>query len=716
MPFLTPFLVAQKNPTKEDILKLIRISEEELVKLNFEKSLKVAKTALTYSFQIKDDVSIAHCYNEIAGNYEELAQFDKALEYYVYSLRYAKKAKNLTIQDFIYNNRANIYFFEQKRYELGIENYKKAIACSQKIKDFRQVTFTKANLAWAYFTIKENKNAFECLEYINVNKKYFKEPWSVANLEMLNAMGFAARNDIDNANIYFLKSIDRATKNNLEIDLLAIYEVYSDFLSSIQDFENAYIYRKKQCDLKEKTYKNKFLANAQIIAENIDIEVYKNEYIRSETENKSQKALIKKTSIINVLFGAFLIVLVLFLLVVYRNNNIRLKNNKVLVLKNSELEIANIKAVESSNLKSQFVSTISHELRTPLYGVIGITNMLLDEQSAPIDEKHLKSLEFSANYLLSLVNDILHINKIEEQEFTLINQDFEIKEEIELIINALSFSSENNNNIIKVTIDEKIPRILIGDKKRLNQIIINLLGNALKFTKNGVVTIDANLVSKSEKSCFINIKISDNGVGIAKEDQEKIFDKFVQVGTNNSDYKGTGLGLSIVKKLIELFDSEIILESKLGVGTSFNFAIEFEIQNDDSNDLIALTQKSDYLKLNVLVVEDNKINQLVTKKIIEKFNSTCVIAEDGFQAIELLKTQTFDIILMDINMPNIDGFETSKLIREKGIKTPIIALTAYSKSEIIDKATASGIDDILIKPFEPMKLCEIVHKQLGKKC
>ena len=170
-----------------------------------------------------------------------------------------------------------------------------------------------------------------------------------------------------------------------------------------------------------------------------------------------------------------------------------------------------------------------------------------------------------------------------------------------------------------------------------------------------------------------------------------------------------------MKKLIEIFDSEIVLESELGVGTSFNFAIEFEIQNDDTNDLIALTQKSDYLKLNVLVVEDNKINQLVTKKIIEKFNSLCFIAEDGFQAIELLKTQTFDIILMDINMPGIDGFETSKRIRESGIKTPIIALTAYSKSEIIDKATASGIDDILIKPFEPMKLCEIVHQQINKK-
>ena len=395
-------------------------------------------------------------------------------------------------------------------------------------------------------------------------------------------------------------------------------------------------------------------------------------------------------------------------------SRIKLKNNQILVQKNSELEIANIAAVESSNLKSQFISTISHELRTPLYGVIGISNMLQDEKRVPVDKKHLKSLEFSANYLLSLVNDILHINKIEEQEFVLIKQDFEIKQEINLIINALSFSSENNNNVLNVAIDDKVPPVLIGDKKRLNQIIINLVGNALKFTKNGIVSIDVNLVSKSEKSCFINIKISDNGVGIGKEDQKKIFDKFVQVGNNNSDYKGTGLGLSIVKKLIEIFDSEIVLESELGIGTSFSFAIEFEIKKLDLSNFVIKPIKEEYLQLKVLVVEDNKINQLVTKKIIEKFESTCVIANDGYQAIDLLKTENFDIILMDINMPGIDGFETSKRIRESGVKTPIIALTAYSKSEIIDKATASGIDDILIKPFEPMKLCEIVHQQINK--
>ena len=710
---MTTFLVAQKNPTKEDILELIRISDSALLVLNFEKSLKVAKVALNYSFKIKDDFSIANSYVEIGGNYEELSDFDKALEYYYYALQYAKKAKNFVIQCYVYNSLANIYFFKIKKYKLGIENYNKAIKCGQKLKNPEYIAYSKSSLTWAYFYMKDYKKALAGLADINANRKNFKQTCSLAILEMLNAMGCASQNDNKKANILFLSAIEFAERNNLETDILSIYEEYTKFLLNIKDFEKAYIYQKKQTDFKDKTFKTKLLANTQIIAKDIDLNIYKNEFIRSEINNKLQKAIIKKTSMINYLFGAFLLFLFIFLIFIYKSNIIRRRNNKILIQKNIELEIANIKSVESSNLKSQFISTISHELRTPLYGVIGITNMLLDEKTTPFEQKHLKSLEFSANYLLSLVNDILHISKIEEQEFVLVKQDFNIKEEVNLIINALSFSSENNNNIIKVNIDDKIPNILLGDKTRLNQILVNLLGNALKFTKNGIVVINVHLVSKSDKKCIIDFKISDNGVGIAKEDQNIIYDKFVQVGSN-SDYKGTGLGLSIVKKLIELFDSKIELESEIGKGTTFSFAIQFDTKKQSNIDNIVIDYNPKNLPIRVLVVEDNKINQLVTKKIIEKFKASCVLTDNGFQAIELLKNEVFDIILMDINMPEIDGFETSKLIRANGITIPIIALTAYSKTEIIDKVVESGINDVLIKPFEESKLYEIAYKQLCK--
>ena len=707
-------LNAEKKPSNKEILELIKISNEALVQLNFEKSLTIAKSALKQSVLIKDNVCISNCYCTIACNLEELAELDKALEYYQYAFIYAEKAKDLKLQNHIYNNRANIYFFEKKQYKLGIENYNKSIACSKKSNDLLQILYTRFNLSWAYFTIKDYKNAFVNLEYINKNKNLYTQPWAQAYFKMLNGMGFAAKNDKKNANANFLNAIAIAKSNNLEIDLFSIYEEYATFLLSIKEYKNAYYYQEKFHEIKEKSDKDRFSASAKNFVNNIDADVYKNEFFRSEAENKNQKEIIKKTSIINWLFGVTMIFLILILLLLFKNFRIKNKNSKLLVSQNQKLALANFKAIESSNLKSQFVSTISHELRTPLYGVIGITNMLLDEKSTPFERKHLKSLEFSANYLLSLVNDILHLNKIEEQEFELAKQDFDISDEVNLIINALSFSLENNNNTVSVNIDSNIPKILVGDKTRLNQILINLLGNALKFTKNGTIKITVSLVKMIENNCEVKFIISDNGVGIAKEDQEKIFDKFVQVGKANADYQGTGLGLSIVKKLIQLFDSTIKLESEIGKGTTFSFAIQFDTKKQSNIDNTVIDYNPKNLPIKVLIVEDNKINQLVTKKIIEKFKASCVLADNGFQAIELLKTEVFDIILMDINMPEIDGFETSKLIRKNGITIPIIALTAYSKNEIMEKALQSGINDVLIKPFEESKLYEIAYKQLCK--
>ncbi|MBC7642171.1 MAG: response regulator [Flavobacterium sp.] len=701
--------VAQiNNPTKKEIFDLIKTADIALLNLDFEKSLKIAKKALEYSYKINDNTCIANAYNELAGNYEQLSENDRALEYYIYALSYAKKANNLTVQDYIYNNSANIYFFVKKQYQLGIENYNRAIECSTKNKDFKQIAFTKSNLAWAYFTINDTKNGFECLDYINKNKVYFEDSYSKSNLEMLNAMGYGAKGDEKNANIFFLKSIATAKQSYSELDLLSIYEEYADYLFKIKNYEKAFFYHKTLDGLKDKTYNNKLIINAQLISKKIDLEIYKNEFKRSELENKAQKIIISKTKIINVLFGILLFFLGCFLVFIFKNNKVKLQNNNLLVSKNRELEIANIKAVESSNLKSQFVSTISHELRTPLYGVIGITNMLIDEHKELVGSEHLKSLKFSANYLLSLVNDILHINKIEENKIILDKQIFDINEELLLIKNSLIFLSKNNNNEVKINIDESIPKLILGDKMRLNQILINLISNALKFTKNGLVKVHITLEKLENNTCYLNFTIADNGVGIAKENQDKIFEKFVQVGQKNEDYQGTGLGLSIVQKLINLFESEIFIESELAVGTTFSFTLPFEIENYIQKDISIITNEFSTNTLKILVVDDNRINQIVTKKIIEKNNLVCVIADNGFTAIELLRKERFDMILMDINMPDITGYETTRIIRNSGNKIPIIALTAYSKDEVSNKVFESGMNDILIKPFQTNDLLLII--------
>ncbi|RYZ87089.1 MAG: response regulator, partial [Proteobacteria bacterium] len=245
----------------------------------------------------------------------------------------------------------------------------------------------------------------------------------------------------------------------------------------------------------------------------------------------------------------------------------------------------------------------------------------------------------------------------------------------------------------------------------------NLVSNALKFTENGTVSVLARQERVEGNLHYIHFAVSDDGIGIAKEDQVKIFEKFVQIERKESDYQGTGLGLSIVQKLVELFGSEIELESEEGKGTTFSFTIPLEYNPEKSNEIvnnIEVDLTSGHI-FNVLVVEDNKINQMVTKKILESHNFKCQITDDGIAALALLqKKNSFDLILMDINMPVINGFETTRRIRAMGIDTPIIALTAYDKGEISEESISAGMNDIIIKPFEPVKLFQVIMGQIIK--
>jgi signal transduction histidine kinase/CheY-like chemotaxis protein len=491
---------------------------------------------------------------------------------------------------------------------------------------------------------------------------------------------------------------------------------YSKFLLKKGDYKKAYQNLELYNTIQQKIYNENKLKKANVVGINLELDEYKRELDRIEIEKKLQSQSLRKSRIIVILFIIAFLVLLLLIFSLYKNNNFKKKINSELTLANEELSIAKEKADEASRAKTQFVSTISHELRTPLYGVIGITNMLLDEHKELAKSPHLSSLKFSAKYLLSLVNDVLQINKIEENRIVLESLTFNISDEINMVKNSLSFIAQNNNNKITVNIDPKIPEYLIGDKLRLSQILMNLVSNALKFTNNGKVKVSANLVKAEGKTQYIEFQIEDNGIGIAAIDQDKIFEKFVQVGRNENDYQGTGLGLAIVKRLLTLFNSEISLESMIGLGTTFKFTIAFDFDPDRTNEIIKniKVDLSSSQIFKVLVVEDNKINQSVTKRIIEKNNCSCFIVDDGYQALDILNKETFDVILMDINMPLINGFETTRKIRLKGIKTPVIALTAFAKDEITEEAISAGMNDIMIKPFEPLLLFKVINDQINK--
>ncbi|MDR7372247.1 response regulator [Flavobacterium aquidurense] len=684
--------------------KLVKQAWEDFKYSNFEKSLITSRVALNYATASKNNDLIAKSYKIIAGNYNELSEFDKAIFFYNKSLYYAYKADNDSLKHNLYNNLGNVYCFEKKQFDKGINYYKKSIAYGLKINNVSHVYFTNLNIAWAYFDIGKFKEGYPYLKFIENNIEKYGDQSTEIVVNMLTGMYANYRNENDAANAYFLSAIKAGENGEEQSDLSYAHLEYSKFLTKIKKYKEAYEHLTAYNQITEELYNQEKLKKASIAGFNLELDEYKRQIDKIENEKISQYQSLKKSRIIVILF--ILVSLILLVLIITLIKNIRFKKQH-----NLELLKAKEIAEEASLLKTQFISTISHELRTPLYGVVGITNMLLEEHKELSHSKHLSSLKFSARYLLSLVNDILQINKIEENKVILENLTFNISDEITMIKNSLSFLSQKNNNKISVYIDADIPEYLIGDKLRLAQILMNLVSNALKFTKDGEVEIKVDLCKIEGKNYFLDFLIKDNGVGIASVDQGKIFEKFVQVGRKDEDYQGTGLGLSIVKRLLGLFGSTITLESDIGQGTSFSFMIPFEYDPQKTKKIIDeievdLTSNEVY---KILIVEDNLINQLVTKKIIEKNNYVCKVVDDGFAALDIIEKESFDLILMDINMPLMNGFETTKRIRLKQIKTPIVALTAFDKDEITDEAISSGINDIIVKPFEPLKLFKIIN-------
>lgn len=706
-----PVFAKTELPTVDEISKTANIALKYLNESDFEKSLIVSRVALQQALIAKDNNLIAFSYNIIATNYNEFSEFDKAIYYYKKALSFANKTTNNVLKNKINNNLGNVYCFEKKQYKKGIEHYKKSLEYSKKEKDSSLVYFINLNITWAYFDIGEFKLGLPYFNYISAHhKEHFNKP-SVVVFNMLNGMYYSHMKDNAKANESFLQAIKHGVSGVVNSDLLYSYIEYSKFLNKIGDYKNAYKYIVKYNEIKEKIYNEEKLKKAESAGFNLELDEYKRQIGKIEIEKGLQDQSLKKSKIIVLLFVLTSCIFLILIVTLYKNVIFKKKTNAKLLFTNEELIKAKEQAEEASILKTQFISTISHELRTPLYGVVGITNMLLEEHKELARSKHLSSLKFSARYLLSLVNDILQINKIEENKIVLESLTFNMTDEINMIKNSLSFLSQKNNNQIIVMIDPAIPEYLIGDKLRFAQILMNLVSNALKFTKNGEVSVIANLVEVIGKANFIEFQIKDTGMGIAAVDQDKIFEKFVQVGRNEEDYQGTGLGLTIVKRLLSLFGSSISLESNVGEGTVFTFTIVFEHDLERTKSIINEIQVdltcSQMFK--VLVVEDNLINQIVTKKIIEKNNYSCTVVDDGYAALDILDIEDFDVVLMDINMPMMNGFETTRKIRLKGIKTPIVALTAFDKDEISEEAISAGINDIIIKPFESVKLFKIIN-------
>lgn len=695
---------------------LLTKSGQNFLDLKNDTSIRLANEALTLAINNKDNEFAAKAYNLIGLNYADFSDVNKAVDAYKKGLEYAHFTRNDTIKSWLSNNLANAYCYNEIDFNEGVKYYKLGLKYAEKLKNENEITFTKLNLTSALFRVANHQ---EGILYLIDTKDFVDNNDDVeAKISFYSLYADYYNNASHNfgkAEEYYTKAYEISKSNETEFIKSHIANLYNDiaqFYSKYKKFDKAFIFLNKSDSLKTEIYNSERISKVAQVSNEVDKSEVERNLQKIKQEKLRHEEKLEDTKIIVTLFIVIFSILTLLLISTFRNNRLRVENNLELQKANDELQKAKEEAEKASNIKSQFISTISHELRTPLYGVIGTTDIIEEEHPELANSSHLKALKFSANYLLSLVNDILKVYKIEENKVILEDNIFNLVDTIENIKESLETISRKNNNKIQVLVDSSIPEFLIGDKIRLSQIIINLMSNSLKFTNNGKITIKADLDKIEDQHYFIKFKVIDTGIGIPKKFQASVFDKFVQIERREDDYQGTGLGLTIVKKLIDLFNGSIELESEEGKGTTFTFIIPLKSGVEEAKQFIEEVEVdlSESKTYKVLVVEDNKINQIVTKRLLENHNFDCEIVDDGFQAIEILETHHFDAILMDINMPKINGFDTSKIIRKKGYTIPIIAVTAFERQEILDKAREAQINDVIAKPFEAYKLFKMIRK------
>ncbi len=380
----------------------------------------------------------------------------------------------------------------------------------------------------------------------------------------------------------------------------------------------------------------------------------------------------------------------------------------------SSWKLAKQKAEEAAKAKTDFLSIMSHEIRTPLNAVIGTTYHMIDEGPREDQKKDLNDLKTSSENLLSLINNILDFNKIDAGKIDFEYEHVVFKDFIEGIVFSQKQTASQKDIKLHCKVDTAIPEVMVLDKTRFIQILTNLVGNAIKFTNEGSVEIRVRNQMQAGSSCNLLFEIIDTGIGIPKEKHEKIFNVFEQANTSVSrNYGGTGLGLSITAKLLHLMGSELRLESEEGKGARFYFDVNLEI-GDEEQVVVMSNGNFDLEGTNVLLVEDNDLNALIATRLLNKWNCNVDVAKNGLIAVENNQRKTYDIILMDIQMPTMDGYTASKKIREGGYKLPIIALTASAAFEKKEDLSESGIDDVVTKPFEPGNLYNTMRGLLNK--
>jgi signal transduction histidine kinase/DNA-binding NarL/FixJ family response regulator len=713
--YLTEFLGQCRlhhDKTERYVRGLMMLSNKERFANNHNDALRLLFNALDFARDtLKDKKMVGGIYLDLGIYYYEHRDTLKAIESNKKSLQVLTEAGDTGMMASVNNNLA-LQYNDLKQYDSAKFYYRASIRLFNLAFNDSKLRLPLINLGVVF---RQTHDYDSALYYIRTGMKNAVErddEYALGSAYWELAKTFHSVAKPDSAEKYFLLAKENIQRLQPPLADAYFYPDLAAFYASTGNHKLAYEYLQKAVAAKDLV----FNADNNKVLKEMDA---KYQAGQKAQEILRQEEQIKRQRILNYSVVTIAAIFLLLLFFIYRSNRLKQKSNKL-------LNLAKEKAEQSERFKQQFLANMSHEIRTPMNAVMGMTNLLIDKNPRSDQQGYLEGIKKSSETLLYIINDILDLSKIEAGKMELEKIDFSVHEVVEQVKQTLSFKADEKGLQFITRIDDAIPEVVMGDPVRLNQILMNLGGNAIKFTESGSVELAVGTGKSDQSSVFpLQFSITDTGIGISKEKLQSVFEKFSQANASDTrKYGGTGLGLSISKQLVELHGGKISVESEEGKGTVFSFTIHYPIgskQNLLQRSL--LEHKADGSILNglkILVAEDNEYNVIVVTDTLKlKADVTILTAANGKEALSVLEKNEVDVILMDVQMPEMNGFEASQAIRRNfpppKNAVPIIALTASVLRTDLDRCIQAGMNAYVPKPFKAWQLISAIAEATGKK-